>query len=266
MEMNQLLGSLGGDCMKICTPSSYDKINLFDSDQRYSKKVNLGLTNGDSPQVPVKVDISKEGIAAYKSYVQKNTVKDDTPLYEVTIDDTNELEMEHFFAMRANRHTLLEDKKGQYSMEDVMKSIVSAYENRYNEIMKAHESGDRKVSYDLAGEASLTLEQDLDGLNRAYDREVSMIKGYIWCLKTSNGDEFFAGIHSDEEEQNTNRYIDTSQKILEKARERLFKLRTSPNYKTGASISILSEIMNSNSYFINETHNIMSHARFFPQQ
>ena len=51
MEMNQLLGSLGGDCMKICTPSSYDKINLFDSDQRYSKKVNLGLTNGDSPQV-----------------------------------------------------------------------------------------------------------------------------------------------------------------------------------------------------------------------
>ncbi len=249
--------------MKIYVPPSYDKINLFDVNHSYTKSTNIKSGNDDS-QMSVKVDISEEAKVAYRSYIQENNVTGDTPLYAVTIDDTNELEMEHFFAMQESRNNALSHT--DYSIEDVMKSIVSAYENRYNEIVKAHENGERQVSYDIAGETSLTLEQDLAGLNKAYDREVSMLKGYIWCQKTSDGCEFFNKIHSYEEELNTNRYIDNSQKMLEKVRDRLLRLRQSSDYRVGMSINVLSEFMSHNPYFIKESKNLLAHTRFYTRQ
>ena len=41
-------------------------------------------------------------------------------------------------------------------------------EIRHNEIVKTHKNGDREVSYEITGKRSLTLDEDLAGLDEAY--------------------------------------------------------------------------------------------------
>lgn len=54
--------------------------------------------------------------------------------YELTIQDTNEVEWEHYTSMREYSGLTLKD--GKYNLEDVMKSMMDAYETRYNYIVK----------------------------------------------------------------------------------------------------------------------------------
>lgn len=56
-----------------------------------------------------------------------------------------------------------------------------AYEARYNELVKTHENGDREVTYNLVGKVSVTFEQDIARLDRAYQRQMAGIEGYIIC-------------------------------------------------------------------------------------
>ena len=75
-------------------------------------------------------------------------------------------------------------KDGNYNVEDVMKSIMDTYEARYNEIVKEHENGDREVSYELTGKRSLTLDEDLAGLDEAFKMRLANLEGYIACQQT----------------------------------------------------------------------------------
>lgn len=57
----------------------------------------------------------------------------------MTIQDTNEFEWEHYTAMR--EYSSLSLKDGNYNLEDVMKSMMDAYQTRYNQIVKEHDAG-----------------------------------------------------------------------------------------------------------------------------
>ena len=70
-----------------------------------------------------------------------------------------------------------------------MKSIMDTYEARYNEIVKEHENGDREVSYELTGKRSLTLEEDLAGLDEAFKMRLANLEGYIACQQTNRAFE-----------------------------------------------------------------------------
>ena len=59
---------------------------------------------------------------------------------------------------------LILEEKGNYNVVDVMNSIMETYETLYNQIVEEHKYGDRQVSYDVSGDRSLTLEEDLAGL------------------------------------------------------------------------------------------------------
>ena len=89
-------------------------------------------------------------------------------------------------------------KDRNYNVEDVMKSIMDTYETRYNEIVKEHENGDREVSYELTGKKSLTLDEDLAGLDEAFKMRLANLEGYITCQQTNkafeNGKAFIAFI------------------------------------------------------------------------
>lgn len=76
-------------------------------------------------------------------------------------------------------------KDGNYNVEDVMKSIIDTYETRYSEIIKEHENGDREVSYELTGKRSLTLDEDLAGLDEAFKMRLANLEGYITCQQTN---------------------------------------------------------------------------------
>ena len=60
-----------------------------------------------------------------------------------------------------------------------MKSMIDDYGKTNNYIVKEHENGERRISYDLTGENSLTLDEDLAGLDRAYNKRLANLAGYI---------------------------------------------------------------------------------------
>ena len=70
-----------------------------------------------------------------------------------------------------------------------MKSIMDTYESRYHEIVKEHENGEREVSYELTGKRSLTLEEDLAGLDEAFKMRLANLEGYITCQQTNKAFE-----------------------------------------------------------------------------
>lgn len=136
----------------------------------------------------INFSISDEGKNMLREMVSKmEPASDYINAKELTIQNTNEVAWEHYTAMRAISSLTLKD--GNYNAEDVMKSIMNTYETRYHEIVKAHENGDREVSYELTGKSSLTLAEDLAGLDEAYKMRMANLKGYIFCQQTNRAFE-----------------------------------------------------------------------------
>ncbi len=137
---------------------------------------------------PINFSISDEGRAMLREMVGKlEAESDDIHVREMTIQNTNEVAWEHYTAMRSISSLKLKD--GNYNAEDVMKSIMDTYEARYHEILKEHENGDREVSYELTGKSSLTLAEDLAGLDEAYKMRMANLQGYIACRQTNKAFE-----------------------------------------------------------------------------
>ena len=143
-------------------------------------------------------------------------------------------------------------KDGNYNVEDVMKSIMDTYEARYNEIVKEHENGDREVSYELTGKRSLTLDEDLAGLDEAFKMRLANLEGYIACQQTNRAFEnsdsswYFNRNSSQNEGKTQDRiqlfdteYRDSALSIMEQTREKFLAAFKSFGYKKGAAIGIL---------------------------
>ena len=188
---------------------------------------------------------------------------------ELTIQNTNEVAWEHYAAMRGVSSQTLKD--GNYNVEDVMKSIMDTYETRYNEIVKAHENGNREVSYELTGKRLLTLDEDLAGLDEAYKMRLANLAGYITCQQTNRSFEnpdssWYFHKNGAQEEGKTHdktrlfdtEYRDTATSIMEQAREMLLVAFKGSGYKKGAATSILSDILNENTSFAANTQKLFS--------
>ncbi len=218
---------------------------------------------------PVNISISDEGRNALREMASKfEPEPDDINARELTVQ-TNEVAWEHYAAMRDVSSLTLKD--GNYNVEDVMKSIMGTYETRYNEIVKEHENGDREVSYGLTGKRSLTLEEDLAGLDEAFQMRLANLSGYITCQQTNKAFEnpdsswFFNrnGFQSEGKGQNKAEYLDaqyrdTAVSIMDQAKEKFLTAFKSMGYKNGAAISVLSDIMKENTYFVVNTQKLFS--------
>ena len=136
----------------------------------------------------INFSLSDEGRYMLREMVNKlEPESDDIHVGELTIQNTNEVAWEHYVAMRSVSSLTL--KNGNYNAEEVKKSIMDTYEARYHEIVKAHENGDREVSYELTGKRSLTLAEDLAGLDEAYKMRLANLEGYIACQQTNKAFE-----------------------------------------------------------------------------
>ena len=188
---------------------------------------------------------------------------------ELTIQNTNEVAWEHYTAMRGISSQTLKD--GNYNVEDVMKSIMDTYETRYNEIVKEHENGDREVSYELTGKRSLTLEEDLAGLDEAYKMRLANLAGYITCQQTNKAFEnpdsswYFhrngsknEGKTQDKAQLFDTEYRDSAVSIMKQAREKFLTAFKSTGYKKGAATGILSDILKENTSFVAITQKLFS--------
>ena len=175
---------------------------------------------------------------------------------ESEIQDTNEVEWEHYISMREYSGLTLKD--GKYNLEDVMKSMMDAYETRYNYIVKEHENGERRISYDLTGENSLTLDDDLAGLDRAYNKRLANLAGYIVCQQTNDGSKFFQTTNVKKNTAEQKEYIDTAVSMMEKAQKRFLEMREEPKYTAGIAKSVIWDIMSSDKNFMETTQRLFA--------
>lgn len=234
--------SEGWMIMKIFREPSYDRFNLFDTERKTSGFKGMGEAVNARAGQAVDVTISDEGMKAYRDNLKEIKPESEEPVgYELTLEDTNELEWEHYTSMM--EYSCNDLKDGNYNLEDVMKSMMDAYEARYNEIVKEHENGDRHVSYELTGESTVTLEEDLAGLDRAYNRRLANLRGYITCQQTTDGKAFFGsrGVNPDVKERTEN--SDDALAIMEKARARFLEKRKEPDYTSGIAKTIVLNFM-----------------------
>lgn len=148
------------------------------------EKMSARTAGGNVKAQSDKLSISDEGSKMLREMVNKfEPDPDDVNAKELTIQHTNEVAWEHYMAMRESSSKTLKD--GNYNVEDVKKSIMDTYKARYQEIVKEHEKGDREVSYELTGKRSLTLDEDLAGLDEAFKMRLANLEGYITCQQTN---------------------------------------------------------------------------------
>lgn len=96
------------------------------------------------------VHISDEGMQAWKNHVQSmNPQVESSEEYIMTVANTNEVEFEHYSKMMDMSGDLYEkirkDEHREVNLNDIMKSMMDTYDTLYNDIVKAHENGDREV-------------------------------------------------------------------------------------------------------------------------
>ena len=218
--------------MKIFQTPSYDRFCLFEMERKSKDFIGMDDNVAYKNKQIDNVEISNEGRRALREKLREVKPKVEEPIgYELTIQDTNEVEWEHYTSMREYSGLTLKD--GKYNLEDVMKSMMDAYETRYNYIVKEHENGERQVSYDLTGENSLTLDEDLAGLDRAYNKRLANLAGYIVCQQTNDGSKFFQTTNVKKNTAEQKEYIDTAVSMMEKAQKRFLEMREEPKYTAG---------------------------------
>ena len=246
-----------GTDMKIFQTPSYDRFCLFEMERKSKDFRGMDDNVAYKNKQIDNVEISNEGRRALREKLREVKPKVEEPIgYELTIQDTNEVEWEHYTSMREYSGLTLKD--GKYNLEDVMKSMMDAYETRYNYIVKEHENGERQVSYDLTGENSLTLDEDLAGLDRAYNKRLANLAGYIVCQQTNDGSKFFQTTNVKKNTAEQKEYIDTAVSMMEKAQKRFLEMREEPKYTAGIAKSVIWDIMSSDKNFMETTQRLFA--------
>ena len=256
-RVNRRLRNVKGTDMKIFQTPSYDRFCLFEMERKSKDFRGMDDNVAYKNKQIDNVEISNEGRRALREKLREVKPKVEEPIgYELTIQDTNEVEWEHYISMREYSGLTLKD--GKYNLEDVMKSMMDAYETRYNYIVKEHENGERQVSYNLTGENSLTLDEDLAGLDRAYNKRLANLAGYIVCQQTNDGSKFFQTTNVKKNTAEQKEYIDTAVSMMEKAQKRFLEMREEPKYTAGIAKSVIGDIMSSDKNFMETTQRLFA--------
>ena len=120
------------------------------------------------------------------------------------------------------------------------------------------ENGERQVSYNLTGENSLTLDEDLAGLDRAYNKRLANLVGYIVCQQTNDGSKFFQTTNMKKNTAEQKEYIDTAVSMMEKAQKRFLEMHEEPKYTAGIAKSVIWDIMSSDKNFMETTQRLFA--------
>jgi hypothetical protein len=108
------------------------------------------------------------------------------------------------------------------------------------------------------GENSLTLDEDLAGLDRAYNKRLANLAGYIVCQQTNDGSKFFQTTNMKKNTAEQKEYIDTAVSMMEKAQKRFLEMREEPKYTAGIAKSVIWDIMSSDKNFMETTQRLFA--------
>lgn len=255
--------------MKIHQMSYYQGTCLLNTTQGNTTSKNMEeMQKHFGNDLEVDIEISESGINLLREKLGEfESGSDYTNAREVKIQNTNEIAWEHYTEMRDLSSLKLKD--GNYNLEDVMKSMMDTYETLYNKIVKVHENGDRQVSYELTGKRLLTLEEDLAGLDEAFNMRLANLEGYITCRQTNKAFEhpdsswYFRrnnmqtkAMEPDDYNYLDKEYRNTAVSMMKQARNDFLKLFNNQNYKKGVAIGVISDILNKNEDFMKKTQKL----------
>lgn len=218
-----------------------------------------------------------------RKYVESKTIEPKSESI-MTAANTNEIENEHYSKMMEISgivdENIRKNEGRDVNINDIMKTMMDTYESLYNEIVKAHENGDREVDYAITGKQKITLEQDLDGLDKAFNKRLSNLEGYITVQQTNkqfesssrDSFEYYKRVKGIQSESNENMggatendinyfetdYQDTVKAIMQQARESFLENFASNGYHKGVAVDILNGIKNSNKSFVEGTNMLFS--------
>lgn len=250
----------------------------------YPAKVASNQTQGDKSielkrvfeNIPeAEVSISKEGMAAWAEAAERRTgcfgamTGIDQNLERITRAQTNEVSFEHIMEFGPVMREVEEKyKNGEEGADSFMKTIAETYEIMYRRIVEQHKDGDREVDYELSGKGSLSLEEDLAGLDEAYDYWSQFVEAQIFLQQRRKGWEA-AGVISPDGEQGHkkdkkflgeeyNAYRRDAMEIMRRGKEDFLATFRVLNGDKGIMAGIMNRLMGQSVGFWEKTHELWS--------
>ena len=240
--------------------SAVPSVSLFEK-----KSVDQGKNQWPKEQsTPQDIDlqISDEGLAALKQSVQMLIPETETTeVFLLTAENTNEIEFEHYSKMlnlSQNTYEQIRKSEGRDpNINDIMKSMMDIYETLYS----------------ITGKQSISLKQDLDGLDKAFNRRLANLEGYITSQQTNKlfaqSDNYYLEYqnrkNNNQSVQNDSKdnrvettYQDLVKSIMLTARNTFLQISNTQNYHKGLGTTALIKMMNSNDLFIEGTKTLFS--------
>lgn len=205
--------------------TNIDMQNLLQHSKESNAKLEK-MTFFNTPEA--EVSFSKEGMLALREQQSQSEYAGYVESGELAMAEeakhwiSNEVEWEYYTAMREISAQTL--KAGNYDVKDLMESMIETYETMYNQIVEAHKEGECQFVSEITGTRSITLEEDLAALDRAYQWRLSNLEGYITCQQTNDGAKFFGSTNRKEDEAERKEYRDTAISMMEKAKEKLIRM------------------------------------------
>ncbi|MFT4146223.1 MAG: hypothetical protein QM644_17370 [Mobilitalea sp.] len=156
-------------------------------------------------EIQIKVSISEEGQNAYRNSLKNlegytpSSLEDSLYLNEqAEIWASGKFDMDVTYSLYVEMKQLeggrtgsIKGKEGSYDLFDVAHSTLEAYAVMYDKIVQGYKDGTREVYTNFSDEKTcrlVTLEEDLEFLNQAFDRCMENVKGYIHAQETSSWD------------------------------------------------------------------------------
>lgn len=95
-------------------------------------------------------------------------------------------------------------------------------------------------------------------LDRAYNKRLANLAGYIVCQQTNDGSKFFQTTNVKKNTAEQKEYIDTAVSMMEKAQKRFLEMREEPKYTAGIAKSVIGDIMSSDKNFMETTQRLFA--------
>lgn len=232
----------------------------------------------DAVNAAAELSISKEGYAAWETEVSEGRKGSFGTLtgmdkigekYAINEEMYRDVFWEHMgnFADAMRKAERKYHRGDDDGVDAFMKTVMDAYETVHRKIIEAHKDGNREVVYDGEREKSLTLEEDLKGLDEVYDLWLSAIDGYISTQQRMKdwrptGLSGVGGASADGEYvkkytgEEYNEYRRSAIEMMQQERRDYLGLFKSMNQKEGIAVGVLSDLMNKTSGFWAKTREL----------
>lgn len=168
--------------MKINDTLSYDRFSsLVHQEQKTANRKNMNEVLQNKSVRAANIEISEEGMAALRENVKGINGDKANMLYQseecpaVELDSTGaDVWSQSLSVHRSASLRAIRESGQEYGFEDIMTASLESYADLYEEINEGYENGTREVwvADGENGKRKLTKEEEIERLNRAYQKEI----------------------------------------------------------------------------------------------